>query len=144
MEGVHTVADLIHFTIPIPPRSKKNSQQILVNRKTGRPFISPSSAYKAYRKAALMLIPAEARQGIDYPVNIRALYYMPSRRRVDLCNLHESLHDVLVDAGVVSDDNSNIIAATDGSRVLYDHDRPRTEVTITRADQGGYYDTAAG
>ena len=122
---------MIQFTIEIPPRSKKNSQQILVNPRTKRPFISPSSAYKAYRKAALMVIPSEARQGIESPVNVQCVYYMPTRRRVDMCNLIEATLDVLVDAGVLADDNSGIVAGHDGSRVLYDKERPRTEITIT-------------
>ena len=122
----------ITFTIDLPPRSKKNSQQILVNRKTGRPFISPSSAYKAYRAAALMLIPVSARQNIDYPVNVQAVYYMPTRRACDLTNLLEATDDILVDAGVIVDDNFNVIAGHDGSRVLYDKEHPRTEVTITK------------
>lgn len=122
----------IKFTIPMCPRTKKNSMQILVNQRTGRPFVSPSSAYKAYRKGALMTIPESARLGIDYPVNIKALYYMQTRRKVDRPNLEEALLDILVDAGVLMDDNSGIAATSDGSRVLYDKDRPRTEVTITR------------
>ena len=122
----------LRFNIDLPPRSKKNSMQILVNPKTHRPFISPSSAYKAYRKGALMLIPKDVRQGIDYPVNVQCVYYMETRRRVDMCNLIEATLDVLVDAGVLADDNSNIVAGHDGSRVLYDKEHPRTEVTITR------------
>lgn len=124
----------LRFNIDLPPRSKKNSQQIHVNPRTKHPFISPSSAYKAYRKAALMLIPKDVRQGIDYPVNVQCVYYMETRRRVDMCNLIEATLDVLVDAGVLADDNSNIVAGHDGSRVDYDHDHPRTEVTITILD----------
>lgn len=122
----------IRFTIDLPPRSKKNSQQIRINPRTGKPFISPSAAYKAYRNAALMLIPADARRGIDCKVNIRALYYMDTRRLVDRPNLEEALLDVLVDAGVLADDNCRIAATADGSRVLLDREHPRTEVTITR------------
>lgn len=125
---------MIHFTIGLSPRSKKNSMQILVNPRTRRPFISPSSAYKAYRKAALMLIPAEARQNIDYPVNVCAVFRMPTRRKVDVVNLQEALLDVLVDAGVLADDNSGIVAGMDGSRVVYDKEAPGTEVTITRME----------
>lgn len=124
----------IAFTINIQPRTKKNSQQILINHRTGRPFITPSSAYKAYQKAALMCIPPQARKGIDYPVNVRCIYYMGTRRRCDLNNLLEATADVLVDAGVLADDNSQIVAGHDGSRVLYDKDHPRTEITITRMD----------
>jgi Holliday junction resolvase RusA-like endonuclease len=123
---------MMQFTIDLPPRSKKNHQQILVNRKTGRPFVSPSSAYKAYQKAALMLIPATVRQHIDCPVNVQCVYYMETRRRVDMVNLIEATLDVLVDAGVLTDDNSQIVAGHDGSRVLYDKTHPCTVVTITR------------
>lgn len=94
--------------------------------------MAPSPAYKAYRKASLMLIPNTARLGIDYPVNIKMLFFMETRRRVDLSNLLEAADDVLVDAGVIADDNSGIVAAHDGSRVLYDKEHPRTEITITR------------
>lgn len=41
------------YTIPLPPVTKKNSQRILVNQKTGIPFIAPSSAYKRYEEQAI-------------------------------------------------------------------------------------------
>lgn len=126
----------IQFTIDTPPRSKKNSQRILINRRTGRPFISPSDAYKAYRKAALMMIPSGARQSIDYPVNVKGVFYMPTRRDCDLLNMLEALCDVLVDADVIMDDKYKIVAGHDGSRVMYDKEHPRTEVTITRMEVG--------
>jgi Holliday junction resolvase RusA-like endonuclease len=56
---------------------------------------------------------------------------MPTRRRTDLVNLHEALCDTLVHHKVVKDDNSGIIVSMDGSRVLYDKENPRTEITIT-------------
>jgi Holliday junction resolvase RusA-like endonuclease len=55
---------------------------------------------------------------------------MDMRRKCDLTNLNEALHDILVKCGVLKDDNSKIVAATDGSRVLYDKQNPRTEVYI--------------
>ena len=36
------------FIIKLPPVSKKNSQQILFNPKTGKRFIAPSKKYKEY------------------------------------------------------------------------------------------------
>ena len=57
---------------------------------------------------------------------------MQTRRKVDLTNLHEALHDILVKYGVLEDDNFKIIQSTDGSRVSYDKWHPRTEVEITR------------
>lgn len=126
--------DEIQLVLMIPPRTKKNSQQILTNKKTGRSFVMPSGAYKAYEKAALSLIPKGVRVGIDYPVNVRCVFYMETRRKVDLANLLEAADDVLVKAGVLADDNSGIVAGHDGSRVLYDRERPRTEIEITRME----------
>ena len=76
-------------------------------------------------------ISARVRKPIDTPCEVRCLFYMPSRRRVDLTNLLESADDALVAAGVLADDNIQIIVSHDGSRVLYDKDSPRTEVTIS-------------
>lgn len=117
----------ITFTIKLEPRTKKNSQQIILCK--GRPMIIPSSAYRQYEKECRWFMPSI--QGIDKPVNIQAIYYMKTRRRVDLCNLHEALCDVLVHHGIVKDDNFRIIASMDGSRVAYDKENPRTEVVIT-------------
>lgn len=126
--------DEIRMVLMIPPRTKKNSQQILTNKKTGRSFIAPSGAYKAYEKAALTMIPKGVRVGIDYPVNVRCVFYMETRRKVDLANLLEAADDVLVKAGVLADDNSGIVAGHDGSRVMYSKEHPRTEIEITRME----------
>lgn len=40
------------MTIGLAPVTKKNSQQILKNDGTGRPFIAPSRAYREYAEAA--------------------------------------------------------------------------------------------
>ncbi len=121
---------MIKFTIPLQPISKKNSQQIMVNKKTGKPFISPSKKYKEYEKQAVCFIPFVDK--IDYPVNVKCLFYMQTHRKVDLTNLLEAIDDVMVKAGVLADDNFTVIESHDGSRVLYDKENPRTEVYIER------------
>ena len=115
------------------PITKKNSQQILVNRKTGKPFISPSSRYTQYQADARWEIFGQWRgkPTIDYPVNIKCLFYMETKRRVDLTNLLEAIDDILVHYRIIKDDNYTIVAGHDESRVLYDKDNPRTEITIT-------------
>ena len=135
-KGLIATNPILKFTLDIPAKTKKNSQQILINKKTGRPFVSQSSAYKAFQKACMMLIPSEARMGIDYPVNVKVTFYMQARRRVDLTNCLESIDDVLVDAGVLKDDSRDIIASHDGSRVYYDKEHPRIVVEITKAEDG--------
>lgn len=118
------------FIIELNPVTKKNHQRIVyVGRGAKRkPMIIPSKAYKEYEHNAILFCPA---LHIDYAVNVEAHYYMQTRRRVDLTNLHEALHDVLVKAGTLVDDNCKIIVSTDGSRVHYDKANPRTEVIIS-------------
>ena len=120
------------ITIPLNPVTKKNSQQII--RAGNRAMVIPSKAYKQYLDDCRKIVRAPD-VPIDYPVNVKALYYMKTRRRVDISNLHSGLHDVLVALGIVEDDHSGIIAATDGSRVLYDKENPRTEITVEAFDQ---------
>lgn len=128
---------MIRITIPGNPRTKKNSQQILTNKKTGRAFIMPSKAYKAYEKEAEAAIPKDVRKAIDYRVTVRCLYYMHTLRAVDLSNLLEATDDILTHCGVLADDNCRVIASHDGSRVLYDKLNPRVEVYITPFDEEG-------
>lgn len=121
----------VKFTIPLAPISKKNSQQILINRRTKKPFIQPSRAYLDYEARIAWYMPRIST--IDCAVNVKCLFYMPTHRRVDLTNLLEAIDDILVKAGILADDNFTVIESHDGSRVLYDKEKPRTEVYITPA-----------
>ena len=119
---------LAKFKIEIAPVTKKNHGQIVTNRKTGRPMVIPSKPYLQYQKDAHWFMPRI--EPIDEPVNVKAVFYMPTRRRVDLVNLQEALLDVLVYYGILADDNCSIVYSMDGSYVDYDKERPRTEVEI--------------
>lgn len=130
-ERVTMQTEIISFTLRLPPISKKNSQQIMVNSATGRPFIMPSKQYKEYERNSLWFIP-KLTKPIDYAVNVKCLFYMPTRRKCDLTNLLEAIDDIMVKSGLLSDDNFTIIESHDGSRVLYDKENPRTEVYISR------------
>ena len=121
---------MLKFTIPFAPISKKNSQQILINKATGRPFIMPSKKYKEYERDALPFIPKNI--FINYPVNVKCLFYMPTKRKCDLVNMQEAILDVMVKGGVIADDNYSVVQSMDGSRVFYDKENPRTEVYIER------------
>ena len=125
----------VKIVIPLNPITKKNHQQIYRNKKTGKPFVKPSPQYERYeREAGWYLAPLNIKK-IDYPVNVQCLFYMKTRRRVDLNNLLESATDVLVKYKILKDDESKIVAGHDGSRVLYDKEFPRTEIYITRLEE---------
>jgi Holliday junction resolvase RusA-like endonuclease len=116
------------FTINLPPITKKNHQQIIFNRNTGQRMVIPSKQYKQYEHDCAWFMPPNKAEG---KLNVKALFYMPTRRRVDLTNLLEALNDILVKYGVIEDDNANVVVSVDGSRVLYDKEHARTEVEIT-------------
>lgn len=70
---------MIEFTIPVAPVTKKNHQQIV--KANGRLLVVPSKQYRQYEADCGMFLKA---LGINGRVNIKALYYMPTRRRVAL------------------------------------------------------------
>ena len=130
----------LRYIVRGEPRTKKNHPEIAGSGKRcpacGKPerqWVRQGRAHREYRKLALpQLIPAPP-QPIDRPVHIQCLFYMSSRRVVDGLNLEASVDDLLVEAGILADDDSRIVISHDGSRVLYDKENPRTEITILPA-----------
>lgn len=118
------------ITLPGDPRTKKNSGRIVMAG--SKPMLLPSKQYKEYREVCIWRIPAYQKAHIREPINMQCVYYMGTHRVVDLANLIEATCDILVDAGVIEDDNSRIVMSHDGSRVKYDKENPRAEITITR------------
>jgi len=128
---------LYQAVIPIDPKTKKNSMDIKYRHSSSGyaiPYISQGETYKQFERDCgyfLRKIP----KAIDVPVNVRMVFYRETNRRVDLCNLENAILDILVKYGILADDNINIVASMDGSRVLHDKEKPRTEITIERAEQ---------
>ena len=122
----------ISFTILGDPRTKKNSSRI-VTTKAGRSFLIPSKQYKEYEQSFCQQTKSQKVSGlkIDEKVCVKCIYYMRTHRKVDLTNLLSATMDCMVAAGVIEDDNSKIAAANDGSRVRYDKESPRVEITIS-------------
>lgn len=134
---------MINFILPVIPRTKKNSGQIIENPRTGRPMVLPSAPYRKFEKECLpYLRRAKVEIGtIDYPINCECLFYMPTKRKVDLPNLLNAIDDAMVKAEFLADDNRDIIAGHDGSRVFYDKENPRIEITITKLEEYAQWST---
>lgn len=122
---------MIRFELPIKPVTKKNSGQIVMRGKF--PILLPSKQYLAFEKESLpYFYNVKNTTGIiNYPVNVKCHFYMETHRKVDLCNLLNAVDDAMVKSGLIVDDNRDIIAAHDGSRVFYDKFNPRIEIEIT-------------
>ena len=136
------MADEIRFVIKGDPRTKKNHQMIAgaghkcsACGKPEKQWIRQGRAHDDFADAAKWQLRPRPQKSIDYPVNVKAIFYMKTRRRVDALNLQATIDDLLVECKILEDDNSKIVAAHDGSRVLYDPMNPRVEITITRMDE---------
>lgn len=127
------------YTIAGNPRSKKNNMRP-ARRKNGSLMLIQSQTYIDYANAAmpqlLEQLAANPHQSIADEVNVKMIFYRADRRRTDLVNLQNAVLDILVQAKILADDNYKIVVGMDGSRVYYDKDNPRTEITISPI-QGG-------
>lgn len=115
--------------IPLEPRTKKNSQQIIKDRKTRALKIIQNDKYIQYEKDSGWFL-KKPPVPFNFPVNVKCVFYRSTVRRVDLTNLLEAIDDILVKYKVLEDDNFKILASHDGSRVYVDRDHPRTEIYI--------------
>lgn len=124
---------LYKYIIVGNPRSKKNSMRPSYHN--GKFKLLQSQSYIDYAIAAKPQLIDQMRKNkqtepIDYPINLKCLYYRSDKRRVDLVNLLNGM-DILTEVGIIADDNYKIVASVDGSRILYDKDNPRTEIYIS-------------
>lgn len=129
--------EVLKIVIPLNPITKKNSGQIITNKKTGKKMLIPSKQFLKYEKNCKMFLLKYLNINIDLKINVKCLFYMEKRYRVDLVNLLESIDDILSNKEykIIKDDNSTVIAGHDGSRVLYDKNNPRTEIYISLLDE---------
>lgn len=120
---------VIKINIPLLCRSKKNSQQIYVNKRTGRRFVIQSNIYKKFEKECSYFLP-RLKKPIDKPINLKCTFIVPDRKKRDLTNLENAIADILVKYGILEDDNYTIIQSWDGSRIIYEKGVSRTIVEI--------------
>jgi Holliday junction resolvase RusA-like endonuclease len=122
--------------LPGRPITKKNSQQIIYNRRTKKRQVIQSEYYRNYEEACLWYL-KKYRVKYPGPVQVTARYWMPNRRSwPDLLGLEQATADILEAAGVIKNDRD--IVSWDGSRIIgVDKKNPRTEITIREISEEG-------
>lgn len=131
----------IRYVIKGDPRTKKNHMMIAgAGRrckecgKHEKQWIRQAVSHDDYAELVGWQLRPIPPRPIACPVNVKCVFYMKTRRKVDKSNLEASIHDLLVSCGVLADDGRDIIAGTDGSRVYLDPANPRVEITITKME----------
>ena len=124
-------AVLGEYTITGQPYVKKSNQRVVMFGGRIRKVDTPR--YKEWHASALQQLLVQPRPAvpIESRVSLKCRFYVKTRGRVDLSALYEGIQDVLVEMGILSDDNYKIVASHDGSRVFYDKENPRMEIEIT-------------
>lgn len=115
------------FTIKGETPAKKNSRITLPN---GRSV--PGKRYREWHEAALPQVLAQLkglRPLLDEPCEVALSFFHGDYRRRDCDNGASSVLDLLVDAGVLSDDNWKIVRSLKVAN-LYDKGDPRCEIEI--------------
>ena len=101
---------IYRFTFEGDTPSKKNQKRIFKG-KNGKPFITASSDFKAWHKGAVLEMKLQMTRitGVTWPLprckRIFAKLFYEDRRRRDSSNTFESIMDLMVDAGILADDN---------------------------------------
>lgn len=119
----------LKIILPGRPYTKKNSQQIYRNRRTGKPRIAQSEQYQRYEEQCLWYL-KQYKERFEGPIQVTATYWMPDKRSwPDLIGLLQATADILEAAGII--DNDRNIVSWDGSRIVgVDKKHPRAEVEI--------------
>lgn len=122
------------ITIPVVPRSKKNSQQIIINPRTKRPMIIQSKLYANFERECGLYL-KKYKCNIDYSINLKIEFYVTDKRKRDIANYVEAIQDILVKYEILKDDNYNIVTSLDGTRMYIDKLNPRVEIEITKLEE---------
>ncbi len=116
--------------------SKKNSKRLIMAG--SRPLILSSKDYETWHTAASYELRSQVKGSanrIRYsgPHKIEITIFPPNKVKGDLSNKAESIMDLLVDNGVIEDDNWFEVPEMRLAFGGVDRERPRAEVDITAA-----------
>lgn len=118
---------MISFVIHGNTPSKKNSKQIIY--KNGKPLIISSNNHATWHKDALKQI-VWGNQPLTTTKEIQLFFYGKDKRKFDISNKAESILDLLVDRGVLEDDNYSVVPRLVLQYQGIDTLNPRCEIHI--------------
>lgn len=107
--------------------SKKNSRKLFFIR--NKPVFAPSTNYEKWHKQTMAQLWKNRPLGREIK-SIELVFYPSTKRKFDLTNKAESIMDLLVDAGIIEDDNYTILPKVILRFGKHDKLNPRAEITI--------------
>lgn len=116
------------FTLNGDVPSKKNSKTVVC--RGSRPFIFPSEAHRKWHKEQLLTLKGRLYKPFDVVRVTEITFYPSTARKSDLTNKAESIMDLLVDAGIIEDDNWYVVGVLNLRFGGVDRENPRAEINI--------------
>ena len=94
----------------------------------------PSAAHEAWHAVAMLEVRQQwkGKQMLPGAKEIVLTFYPKTHRRADSTNKGESVMDLLVDAGIIPDDNWFVVPRTVCQLGGVDHEKPRVEINIKK------------
>lgn len=114
---------VVHGRIP----SKKNSKRPFI--RNGRMMIFNSKDYVEWHKNALKTIKTHLKC-LETVEVVHLTFYSENKRKFDLSNKTESIMDLLVDAGILLDDNYSVVPKLILEYGGISKENPRCEIQI--------------
>jgi len=108
--------------------SKKNSKQWI--KRGGRMLLVPSANYAAWHEEQLWRLKKYKLKSPIERCKVEIAIFFPDRIRADLSNKAESIMDLLVDAGILKDDNHQICHDLHLVSFGLDKENPRAIILI--------------
>lgn len=125
--------DCIDFiVIPGNPAIKKNSNT------TAKGMRLPNKNYAPYEELNVEYLKeyySELYYDKSTPITLKFFFYKDTKRKTDISNLYEAPQDVMVKAGILEDDESEIVVShhTDSRVIKTEKEFPRTEIYFYKA-----------
>lgn len=117
----------LKFTLEGSVPSKKNSRQLFV--RGGKMFNIPQKNYREWHEMASWQLKNKVSEPIS-KCEIEITFYSGDKRKYDLTNKAESVMDLLVDNGIIDDDNYEVVSKLTLIYGGYDKSNPRVEINI--------------
>ena len=118
--------------------SHKNSKQMFVNRKSGRSFPANNKNYLAWKSGAIYEAKYESEKKNIESCALVMTFFVKDKRHRDLDNMIASVQDVLVEAGVLSDDNVFNLPMIFANFGGIDRENPRAAISICETSREFY------
>ncbi len=97
-----------------------------------RPLLLPSSKYKEWHVDASNQITQQKIQPVKGCIeSVTLTFYAPDKRKFDLTNKAESIMDLLVDNGIIEDDNYSVIPNLQLKFGGVEKENPRVEISLS-------------